>query len=258
MKIKNIILFFSIMCLLLSPSFLMGQNIKKVTLSEDPWPPYTIGKPGKAPEGGFAVEFSNEIFNRINVEVDLMLFPWKRCLQQMKKGQRDGLMLLTINAERLEYMEYTDSIMKDQDLLWYSPKAFKAKWGKNFEWNTFKDLKPYQIGNTSGFNYGKAYKEALKDLKLKVQYANTDLQNFNKLVKKRTDIFICNETVANAIFKKKPKLKRQLAFASKPFKSVQFHMSFSKKSPAIALIPKINKAISQMKQDGTIDKILGR
>jgi len=229
-----------------------------VTMSEDLWPPYTLGKEGYAPTGGIAVELTNEIFKRIYVQVDLKLFPWKLCLKQMKHGKRDGLMLLTKNAERSEYLDYTDVIMEDRDFIWYEPETFNAKFKQNFAWKTFEDLKPYIIGQSSGFNYGDEFTTAVKDLNLTVQFATKDVFNFKKLLLNRIDIFICNETSAKSIFNSEPRLKNKFKFAIKPFKIVQFHMAFSKKSSSRGYIPLINKTIAAMKQDGTIDKILGR
>lgn len=238
---------------LLAFAVLCTADVKKVSLSEDPWPPYTLGKTGQVPTGGIAVEFCNEIFGRLNIELDLKLFPWKRCLKQMEKGQRDGLMLLTKNSDREKFMVFTDSIMTDRDLVWYRADAAKP-----FAWTTFADWKGYKIGKSRGFNYGDGFNKAEKEFKFKTDVANTDLMNFKKMLKGRIDIFMCNETAANDIFKQNPDLAGKFKSADKPLKEVVFYMSFSKKSPVVAIVPKINKVIADMKSDGTINKILGR
>ncbi len=235
-----------------------SNEIDDVKFILDLWPPYRIGVEGKAPTGGIAVEFTNEIFSRLNIAYSSKLYPWKLCLKYIEYGKSDGLMLLTKNAERARYMEFTDVIMTDRDLVWYEPEKFNKKFGKEFTWETFKDLQPYAIGQTAGFNYGDEFNAAVKSLNLKTDSANKDQMNFNKLRYGRIDIFICNETSAINIFKTYPKLKNKFKFAAKPFKTVKFHMAFSKKTNAKKLIPKINKIISQMKTDGTINKILGR
>jgi len=107
-----------------------SNEIDNVKLSLDLWPPYTIGVEGKAPTGGFAVEFTNEIFSRLNIAYTAKLYPWKLCLKHIEHGKRDGLMLLTKNAERSNYMEFTDVIMTDRDLIWYEPALFHKKNGK--------------------------------------------------------------------------------------------------------------------------------
>ncbi len=257
MRTGSIVKLFTLAVFLFAISF-QAHAGAAVTMSEDLWPPYTLGKEGTTPTGGIAVEFTNEIFKRIYVKVDLKLFPWRLCLKQMKHGTRDGLMLLTKNAERSEYLDYTDVIMEDRDFIWYEPKTFNKKFKQNFKWETFEDLKPYLIGQSAGFNYGDEFKAAVTDLNLTVQTATKDVFNFKKLLLNRIDIFICNETTAKSIFNSDPKLKDKFKFAVKPFKVVQFHMAFSKKSSSRGYIPLINKTISAMKKDGTIDKILGR
>lgn len=228
---------------------LVSRNINKITLSEDPWPPYTLGEVSKEPTGGIAVEFANEIFGRLQIETEIKLYPWKRCLNQMETGQRDGLLLLTKNKEREEYMVYSDKIMSDRDLIWY-------KKGKNIQWDDLEDLKEYRIGKTAGFNYGDKFNEAAKKYSFTIHTASGDWNNFKKLDANRIDIFICNETAAKSIFKEDPELAGKFEYANKPLKSVDFHMSFSKKSEAVKILDDVNRVINELKEDGTIDRIL--
>ena len=60
------------------------------------------------------------------------------------------------------------------------------------------------------------------------------------------------------IIKSNPEFQDKIKAAKRPLKSVVFHMSFSKKSKAIKLIPEINKIIEEMKKDGTIENILSK
>ncbi len=131
-------------CVVFNSAF--SADVTSVTMIEDPWPPYTLGDAGKEPTGGIAVAFTKEIFKRIGVKADLKLYPWKRCLNLIKTGDRDGLMLLTKNAEREGYMVFTDPIMEDRDLIWYLADRPAVVW------SDFKDLKGLKIGNSSGIH----------------------------------------------------------------------------------------------------------
>ncbi len=255
-KVSKIFLSIIFGYIFLLSSLLLAQEITKITLIQDPWPPYTFGKAGEIPSRGFAVEISKEIFQRLNIQTDLMLFPWKRCLLQLKLGEKDGIMLLTKNTERQEYMDFTDKLMDSQDMIWYYPEKFKAHVGKEFSWDTFRDLKPYKIGHTAGFNYGERYDEAVREHNLIEEYANTDEQNFKKLFRGRIDIFVCNDNAAYEVFNIHPELKGKFKFAKKPLQRVEYFMAFSKKSPARSLLPQINHIIAQMKNDGTINKLI--
>jgi polar amino acid transport system substrate-binding protein len=243
---KKIISLF-LLCSLIFP--FSANSFDVVKLSEDPWPPFTYGE--DIPTGGIAVEFTHEIFTRLGVDYEIRLYPWERCLHQMRKGKRDGVILSGINEERKLYMVFTDLIMEDRDLIWYSSKRKEP-----IVWHELEDLKNYVIAATIGFSYGKEFEEAKKKFSFNMDLAVDDITNFKKVAAGRNDIFICNETVALTLFKENPDLKGQFKYAEKPLKLVTLHMAFSKKSPAVSLVPKINTIIKSMQKDGTIIKII--
>ncbi len=59
-------------------------TLQQDKLSEDPWSPFTYSE--GIPTGGIAVGFTKEIFKRLGVKYEIRLYPWERCLHQMKKG----------------------------------------------------------------------------------------------------------------------------------------------------------------------------
>jgi polar amino acid transport system substrate-binding protein len=77
-------------------AFCNAQDVQneKIRFSEDPWPPYTISPSEDSPIEGMAVTLVEEVFKRLNIPIEMKLYLWKRCLEQMKNGQRDALMLL--------------------------------------------------------------------------------------------------------------------------------------------------------------------
>jgi len=237
---------------LFSSSIIASDDVIK--FCEDPWPPYTIGVETGEPTGGVATDIIKEIFRRIGKKVDLRLYPWTRCLNQMKTGERDALMLLTKNKQRQTYMVYSDKIFENRDLIWYK----KNRKGGPIEWSSFKDLRNFTIAKSSGYNYGDKYIEAEKKYKFKVDVAYSDKFGFSKILYDRVDIFFCNEAAAKEMFKTNPKFKGKFQYAKKPLKTVDLFLAISKKSKAVALIPQINNTISDMKKDGTIKKIINK
>jgi len=190
----------------------------------------------------------------------LELNPWKRVLYKAKYGEIDGVMLLSKDAERKQYLLYSDVLIVDNDLIWYAPERFKPKWGKNFEWKTFVDLKPYTIGTVLGNSYGEAFQKATKDHQFDISKAVTDKQNFLMLAQDRIDIFISSEIPALHIINGDQRLKGKIKPAAKPFRPVplQLYTAFSKNSPAKVLLPKVNEVIAEIRESGFIDKVVGR
>ena len=232
---------------LLSMGFLFSADVK---MSEDPWPPYTYGKDGEITKKGIATDIVNELFKRLGMTTENKLFPWKRCLHQMEKGDRDGLMMLTKNADREKFLEFTIPVIEDKDLIWYKKGNTKIK-----EWADYKDLIGVKIGKSLGFNYGDAFNEAEKKYKLNTEEAPKDLFNFKKLKKGRIDVFICNKQAATSLMNSNPDLKGQFEFMKKPFKEIKFYLAFSKKSSIISKLPEINKILKEMLDEGFIDKV---
>jgi polar amino acid transport system substrate-binding protein len=230
-----------------------AEEPDRVTLVQDHWPPYALGEPGRAPEGGIAVHLAGEIFRRVGVELEMKLLPWKRCLSAAKRGDVDGIALLVKNEEREAFLVYSQALVEDRDLLW-----FPASRGEPLEWETFADLDGLRLGQTAGAHYGEAFDAARKAGQIRVSEAHSDLINFQKLTRGRIDAFICNEAAARAIFAEHPELGEQVRSAGRPVKTVQLHFALSKRSAAAGLLPKVDAAITAMKADGALEALLGR
>lgn len=228
---------------------------KPLSIVLDPWPPYSEGESGKTPTGGFFIEVANAVFEKMGVKTEIMLYPWKRCLVYMEDGTADILLGVTKTAEREAFMAYTDPLIVDRVVLFYSKEKFKD----GFSWEKFEDLKGIRIGVTAGYNYGDEFSKAEKELGLDTDPAEGEVKNFQKLTMGRTDVFICYEISGKSILEKDAKLQEQVGMVEKPvLAELPFYLAVSKKSTAVNLIPKINEAIFAIKGDGTLDKLLGR
>lgn len=256
-RLKSLLIAFlviSISCATLqSISEAKTLNIERVILSEDPWPPYTLGNEGEEPTGGIAVDVIRELFKRLGVEVQLKLHPWKRSLNLVKTGKEDGHMLLIKTPEWEEYLAFSDPFIPDSYQFWY-----RADREQPVEWENFEDLKKYKIGLTMEYSYGDELMEAVKKYNLEVDWVKSDELNFRKLLAGRFDTFVCMKNVANALFRDHPELKGKFKTAEKPLSVVDMYLALSKESPAVELMPEINKLIQDMKDDGTMEKLLNK
>lgn len=245
--------FIALVCLLLAIYSVADTSVAEpipevITFCEDPWPPYTYGNVGHEPQGGIAVKLVKLIFSNLNYHADLKLYPWKRCLAQMKTGERDALMLLGYSNEREKYLTYSTPVVKVQDLIWFHKD-------KVIDWETFEDIKHLTFGRTAGFQYGEEFEQAIKRSSIRVDQANTDLLNFKKLTTGRIDAFIANESTAAEIFRTHPELRASLASAPKPLKEGPLYLGFSKQSPALAILPEVNQVIHKLKDNGDIERL---
>lgn len=215
---------------------------------EDPWPPYTVGKFGEAPEG-IAVEVNREIFRRIGVEPRLALYPWKRVLKMAEVGNADGIMLLMKTKERQAFLLYTDKLFSNVD------RVFANTDSRKVSIQSLKDLKHYRLGYVYGFVYGDSVDNLLFRLAPKTFSAYTPEDNLGELANKRVDFIIESRHVVKSILEKKPGWTGKVHEIDLDLESYDYYMGISKKSKYAGRIREINKVISDMKKDGTMDRL---
>ncbi|WP_163834221.1 substrate-binding periplasmic protein [Spartinivicinus ruber] len=234
-------------------SSLHADNNNVILLAEEASsPPYSYEAEG-TPTKGLSLSLMKGIFSYLDVKMDFKLFPWKRCLIHMKNGTRDALTVLSINKERQQFLEFTEPHLEIKGYVYYS-----AAREKEVSWNSFEDLKKFNIGVVAGFNYGTNFDQARKTLSLNVNEVTRLSQNFEKLLLGRIDVMLANQAEAGEFIRLNPKYKGKIKHAEKPYIVYQYRMAFSKKSEKRYLIPKINSVIKSMRSNGELDKITSK
>ena len=258
MKTKYITkLFFilPILIFLLKCPFLNAEtsldSIEKISLAEESmWPPFTYQLDG-APNRGLSLDLMKEIFSRIGLKYDLKLYPMNRVVHLARKGKIDAITAISKNTEREQFLVFSKPHTIVNGLLVYSAERTSP-----IEWEEYKDLKQYTIGIVQGHNYGKEFNIARNEYELHVDDGATSIENnFQKLYYHRIDILLVNQIEFSAYLNKNPKLKSKYKTTINPYNTSIYRIGFSLKSPAIKLIPKINKVIERMHLDGTLKKI---
>ena len=217
---------------------------------EDPWAPYTLGEIGSVPERGIAIELFRELGEHLEIDFQLRLLPWKRCLFWAETGDYDGVMLLTRNDERATYLAFTDSVHEDKNLVWHRADR---RFDHSFE--NFSDFKGARIGITTGFNYGEAFNQAVEEFDLTVEEAPSILSNLQRLDLGRIDLFLVNKPAAEFAMVGFPDLRERLTYSEGPFEALPFYIGLSKASSVVFELERFNEAISAMRDAGTLEKI---
>ncbi|WP_430415427.1 substrate-binding periplasmic protein [Marinobacter adhaerens] len=227
-----------------------AEGRAQLRFCEDPWAPYTLGEIDSVPEGGIAVELFKELGERLDVDFQLRLLPWKRCLLWAETGDYDGVMLLTRNDERAAYLTFTDSVHEDKNLVWHQADR---RFDHSFE--NFADFKGVRIGVTAGFNYGEKFNQAVEEFDLVVEEAPNILSNLRRLDLGRIDVFLVNKPAAEFSMVEFPDLRERLTYANGPFEALPFYIGLSKASPVIFELERFNQAIAHMRDEGTLERI---
>ncbi len=182
--------------------------------------------------------------------------PWKRCEWEAMNGKVFGIFPYAITKERKDKFYFSDKIMKNNTMLFYSTKYFK----KSPNIKKIKDLKSYKIGGVLGYNYVSAFKNA----GLNVDYVTNDDLNVKKLYHNRINIALWDQILGwhliEKIYPKEKKMFKTLDITlEKIVPSIQqgdSYLMISKKYPnSINLKNKFNQALKRIKKNGTYNKI---
>ena len=223
-----------------------------VTFVGDPWPPYVEGELGEDAKSGIAVEIVNEIFAQIeNARARFPLIPWNRALREVEEGLQDGIGILLKTPEREQYMVYSEPMLVDLDLVWSTTEAGKQA----FEWSVIDDFNGLRVGVVDGYSYGATIDQEIERGRLDVIKLQAVEQMFAMLANDRLDLVLATDSVGRAMSKKFP--GAGIKAAKRATSSHIYYLAISKKSPAVDLIPEINRIIKQLKADGVIEQIVG-
>lgn len=220
-------------------------------VEETNWPPFTPNATGLT-ETGLSYDLVREVARRIGADFQLELFPQNRALQMLKTGERDGITVISKNAERDAYLLFSDPIFQKRGLIYFDKARLPG-----FAWSRADDLAGRKIGVVRGHNYGDELEKFFIAHADDVEHVTSIEQNFQKLALGRIDLLLCIEMTA-AEFLRNPLYGRKITAAARPYYEKDYHIAFSKLSPAARLLPRINAAIAAMKADETLPRLIGR
>jgi len=248
-RLRRIVLFIGIIFFFAPPC---AESTPVLRLATDSWPPYSLGQEGGALESGYAFDIGTEVSKRIHCTLKADLLPWKRVLACMKNGTYDITFPIQRKPEREAFMVFTNVILEDRVFLWH----LKNRRDSLPEWQIIDDLKPYTIGIVAEYTYRDEMDLAIKKGIIKTEKINSAECNFKKLLGKRFDAFLESESVVMNFFQKFPEYRNQITYAPQIVSKDIFRIGISKNSPFAEMLPEINRIIHEMKEDGTIDRIM--
>jgi len=192
---------------------------------------------------GFYNQISAEIFKRLDIKLSFIRLPSKRSLMHANTGIDDG------NISRIKGMEkkWPNLIRVPESVMIWEFTAYSL--ANDVKINGWKSLNKYTIGHVRGWQiYEKKAAGAKKVIK-----AKDARQLFELLRSGRIDIALFERAQAPYWFNK---LKYTAKPLSPPLAVKPLYIYLNKKHAN--LIPKMAKVISEIKQDGTYQKIFNR
>jgi polar amino acid transport system substrate-binding protein len=149
LRIVGVVLVFFVSLVTIDHNLARAQAAEPARFVEEAnWPPFTPAYEGMTKEG-LSYDLISAVFERIKMPVTLELFPMKRLLILLKRGKRDGVTVISRNAEREKFIIYSKPIFQKRGLIYFNKKKHP-----NFSWESYSDLKGLMIGTVLGHNYG--------------------------------------------------------------------------------------------------------
>jgi len=237
------------------PTRSLKTNAQELVFCGWSGPPFIVGKEDDQATiiGGAATTYFIELFNRIKgAEAQMRRLPFKRCLNYVESGEADGLFLVGMHKARKRFMVYTDEpFVTIPIVMFYNKKTFP----KGFTWSTLDELTDQKIALLNGTQISPEFDQMVSTGQLRIEYGLHHRQNMLKLSKQRIDLMPLN-MIGGLTLVHELGLKSQISYTPEPsVRDISYYISVSKKSPALELLPKINAAMAQMKDEGITAQI---
>ncbi len=152
---------------------------ERLRIVSDDWAPYIYQENGQPK--GLHFEVANEVFKRLNIDVDWVFMPWKRCLAMIEQGQVDGILGLFKLPAREAFILYPDEPLSQVQFVLFQARA------RPHSVNTLQDLKGLTVGTSPGYNYSSAFNTARY---FRREPGPTHAANLGKLALGRVDLVV--------------------------------------------------------------------
>jgi len=191
---------------------------------------------------GFEVEIVDEIARRLNRKIEFVQAPWETLIPALNRGDFDFAMSgIEITPERLAEVDFT--------VPYYVYTQQLVVRATDTKTNSLDDLNGKAIG-TLGASAAERILRARKDIE--VRSYDDNVRPYDDLEIGRVDGVLLDLPIAE--YYARP--KKSLRFAGKPFAPGDYAIAIRKNDTKLR--EDMNAAITEMQNDGTLQKILER
>ncbi|MGP4082367.1 transporter substrate-binding domain-containing protein [Pseudalkalibacillus sp. R45] len=217
-----------------------GDEREKLKIgTEATYPPFSYRDSESNEVTGYDVDIAREVAKRIGMKAEFIPTEWKGMFGSLDSKRFDMVAnQVTITDERKKKYAFSEPYTKSGGQVIVHQD--------NNEIKSIEDLKGKTVGTTQGSNYAEAAKEAGAKIKYYKGIAQVlaDL-NVNRIDAALNDRLFIQQELKDSNYEVKP--------VGDPFNENQ--MAFAFRKDQNELIEKVNKALTEMKEDGTIAEI---
>lgn len=218
---------------------------KTLKLALEHWPPY-IDK--SLPEYGMAAELVITALDRAGYKTNITFANWSLSLQGTGIGVYDVIATAWYSKQREALFEFSEPYL-------YNKIKFIKHRKSSIEYRNLDDLRGQIIGVVANYAYSPEFDRS--DLFYKIP-SNHLIQNLSLLQLGKIDLTLDDELVIkHQIETYMPSSADQFVILDKPLDYRALHMMVSRSNPEHKqIVSDFNKAIKQMREDGTMERII--
>jgi polar amino acid transport system substrate-binding protein len=209
------------------------------------WPPYKIIQNGTI--GGVDALVLEEISRRTGLEFDYIECPWARCLIMLQDGSVDMITTIAQTEERKQNMDFLEPPTRDNYAIsFYTNVKAKRAIGR------YEDLYGLDIGVIRSSAYLDRFDQ---DQKLQKTFVTRETQLVDMLASQRLDVIVGIGANLDYLIHK---TGRSGVIQNSSFEidmKVPAYIAVSKKSKHKDIVPRLEKALSDMRQANQIEQI---
>ncbi|MGM8060352.1 substrate-binding periplasmic protein [Vogesella indigofera] len=236
---------FFLFCLLLSaalPALAGGWRV----VGDEQFAPYSF-QYGEDPQPrGLDVEVVQAVLREAGIEYQLRLYPWARVKQMLALGDAEMAFQFAGTPERKAQYELVGPLRSGATVFMTTRKLPLA------DWRRLEDLRPYVVGQVSGYAYEAAFDgfELVRD-----SSAQNPRQLVAMLLAGRIDIIV-GDRLQLMHFVREQRAEQQVRILPRPLVEMPRYVAFAKGDSARA--QRFASALQRLQRTGKLDAIYRR
>lgn len=234
----------------------LHANEPFVWVDDENYEPYIYAAENQQVKGLYR-DLMVEVFDRMEIPLKYAVYPWKRTQFLVKNGRADAMISIA-TPKRLVFLSATDPVIHLNFHVF--AKSDNPRINEIMAIESFEDLKGFDILNYLGNGW------AEKKFKgLTVYTAPKFTSAILMLAANRGDVLVDDSIVVKYAIKELLKDPVNFVLGLKSvvenqhtFETIPYSLLIRKDSKYHSIIPKFNKALREIRRDGTYDKILNQ
>lgn len=213
----------------------------------EPWAPYIYEEDGQP--RGLDFEASAIVFQRLGIEVQWTLMPWRRCLQELESGQADAVLDIFQTREREVQMVFPGEPLSEVEFVLFYARQ------RPYPFQRLADLQGLKIGVSPGYWYPD---QAFRTSQLFIrESAPTHEANLGKLVRDRVDLVV-NDRRAGQFLVRQMGLEAQIGQHPKVIGRDRLYLAFRRQSHLEDLAERFGETLRRFKQEPEYARLVAR